>query len=107
MIVIYVPPFGEANANASVRRWLKLEGDLVQAGEPVVELETNIAVFQIECEHDGVLQQIIRDPGEAVQEGDRLGIVTDSHALADSDAQHSQNRGQSVSEFLQSLEDEE
>ena len=107
MNIIYVPPFGEAITNATVNRWLKLEGDQVQAGDPVVELETDITFLQLESERDGVLQQIIMNPGQTVQQGDRLGIVADGKAPADLDTSQPQDHGQSVSEFLQPVDDEE
>ena len=38
---IKVPPLGESIVEATVSRWLKQAGELVAAGEAVVELETD------------------------------------------------------------------
>jgi len=40
MAHIVVPQLGESVVEARVARWLKKEGDRVETGEPVVELET-------------------------------------------------------------------
>ena len=44
---ITVPVLGESISEATVSKWLKNEGDVVEADEPIVELETdkvNLAV---------------------------------------------------------------
>ena len=38
---ILVPEVGESIVDARVAKWLKKEGDLVAAGDPLVELETD------------------------------------------------------------------
>ena len=40
MTNIVVPELGESVVEARVARWLKKEGDRVEIGEPIVELET-------------------------------------------------------------------
>ena len=40
MTQIVVPTLGESVSEATVANWLKKEGDMVKADEPVVELET-------------------------------------------------------------------
>ncbi len=42
---------------ATVGRWLKPVGQWVDAGEAIVELVTDKASFELECEHAGVLRQ--------------------------------------------------
>ena len=62
-VEIYVPEFGESITEATVGRWIKGEGEQVQAGEPIVELETDTANFEVEAEQDGVLQNIAKGEG--------------------------------------------
>ena len=38
---ILVPVLGESIVEATVSKWLKSEGDAVEADEPIVELETD------------------------------------------------------------------
>ena len=77
-VEIYVPEFGESIAEATVGRWLKEEGDQVQAGEPIVELETDKANFELEAEQDGVLESISKGEGEDVEIGDVIGTINES-----------------------------
>jgi len=50
---------GIPTTKASVLRWLKNEGDLVQVGEAVVELETEKVSYELESPIAGVLLKII------------------------------------------------
>jgi len=56
---------GIPTTKASVLRWLKHEGDLVQVGEAVVELETEKVSYELESPIAGVLLKIIA--AESVQ----------------------------------------
>jgi 2-oxoglutarate dehydrogenase E2 component (dihydrolipoamide succinyltransferase) len=75
---IRVPEFGESITEATVSRWLKQKGDLVSAGEAVVELETEKADVEVSAEHPGVLARIERKNGENVRVGDVLGLIEDA-----------------------------
>jgi 2-oxoglutarate dehydrogenase E2 component (dihydrolipoamide succinyltransferase) len=77
-VEIQVPEFGESIAEATVGRWLKGEGDRVEAGEPIVELETDKANFEVEAEQDGVLQNIAKGEGEDVEIGDVIGTISEA-----------------------------
>lgn len=48
--------------------WLKEEGETVQAGEPLFEIETNKVVNQIEATESGVLKK------QMVEEGDTVAV---------------------------------
>jgi 2-oxoglutarate dehydrogenase E2 component (dihydrolipoamide succinyltransferase) len=72
---IVVPEFGESVSEARVGRWLKNEGDAVEAGEPLVELETDKVDLEVAAEIEGVLSKIEKAEGSEVKPGDVLGIV--------------------------------
>jgi 2-oxoglutarate dehydrogenase E2 component (dihydrolipoamide succinyltransferase) len=76
---ILVPQLGESVVEARVARWLKKEGDRIETGEPVVELETEKIDLEVGADHGGVLTSIKRQEGEDVKVGELLGIV-DEHA---------------------------
>ena len=42
---ILVPVLGESIVEATVSKWLKSEGDAVEADEPIVELETDTVSY--------------------------------------------------------------
>ena len=77
---IVVPSLGESVVEATVARWLKKEGESVQPGEPLVELETDKVNLEVGAEKAGVLSRIERKEGEDVKIGDLLGTITDGAA---------------------------
>ena len=79
---IVVPQLGESVVEARVARWLKKEGDRVEVGEPVVELETEKIDLEVGAEHGGVLASIKRQEGEDVKVGELLAVVEDGGAAA-------------------------
>ena len=79
---IVVPQLGESIVEARVARWLKKEGDRVEVGEPVVELETEKIDLEVGAEHGGVIASIKRQEGEDVKVGELLAVVDESAAAA-------------------------
>src|SRR5687767_11518034 len=81
MTNIVVPELGESVVEARVARWLKKEGDRVEVGDPLVELETEKVDLEVNADKGGVLASIKRREGEDVKIGELLGTVDDA-ALA-------------------------
>lgn len=81
-VEIRVPAFGDSVVEATIARWLKTPGDNVQAGEPVVELETDKVNVEVPAEASGVLGQITKQEGDTVGVGEILGILSDNGAGA-------------------------
>jgi len=77
---IVVPQLGESVVEARVARWLKKEGDRVEVGEPVVELETEKIDLEVSAERAGVISSIKRREGEDVKIGELLAVLDDSAA---------------------------
>ena len=77
---IVVPQLGESVVEARIARWLKHEGDRIETGEPVVELETDKIDLEVGADHAGVLSSIKHQEGEDVKVGDVLAVVSESDA---------------------------
>lgn len=77
---IVVPQLGESVVEARVARWLKKEGDRVEVGEPVVELETEKIDLEVNADTAGVIASIRRKEGEDVKIGELLAVVDESVA---------------------------
>src|SRR5437667_5424885 len=75
---ILVPELGESVLEATVGRWLKNEGEPVNVGEPLVELETEKVDLEVGAERSGVLARIEKPPGADVRIGDVLGVIDES-----------------------------
>src|SRR5512135_437811 len=74
-IKIEVPELGESVLEATVSRWLKKEGDFVNMGDVLVELETDKVNLEVGAKGTGVLQKIEAAEGEDVKVGDVLGTI--------------------------------
>lgn len=74
-IEIIVPEMGESVIEATVRAWLKKEGDFVEAGEALVELETDKVNLEVGAKASGVLAKIQVGEGQDVKVGDVLGSI--------------------------------
>ncbi len=79
---IVVPELGESVVEARVARWLKKEGDRVELGEPVVELETEKIDLEVNADRSGVIASIKRQEGEDVKIGELLAVLDESGAAA-------------------------
>ncbi len=75
---ILVPVLGESITEATVSKWLKNEGDPVEADEPLVELETDKVNLEVPSPVSGVLTKINSKNGSVVEVGADLGSVSES-----------------------------
>ncbi len=75
---IVVQELGESVVEARVARWLKKEGDPVQVGEAVVELETEKIDLEVNADSGGVITSIARKEGEDVKIGELLAVVDET-----------------------------
>ena len=75
---ILVPVLGESITEATVSKWLKNEGDTVEADEPIVELETDKVNLEVPSPVSGTLTKINSMSGSVVEVGADLGSVSES-----------------------------
>ena len=73
---ILVPVLGESITEATVAKWLKKEGDSVEADEAIVELETDKVNLEVPSPIDGILSAIQSKDGETVEVGALLGTIS-------------------------------
>jgi pyruvate/2-oxoglutarate dehydrogenase complex dihydrolipoamide acyltransferase (E2) component len=59
----------------TVVRWLKREGDAVQAGDILVEIETAKAIQEVEAPVSGTLVRILAAEGETAIVNSALGLI--------------------------------
>lgn len=72
---IVVPAFSDSIDEVQIINWLKNEGEEVQFGEPIIELEVNKATVELEAPADGILEAIYCWEGEEVIAGERIGVI--------------------------------
>jgi len=84
---ILVPVLGESITEATVSKWLKNEGDVVEADEPIVELETDKVNLEVPSPISGTLTKINSKDGAVVEVGALLGSVSENGSSLKSDEQ--------------------
>lgn len=79
---IVMPRLSDTMEDGVVSVWLKKVGDQITRGEIVAEIETDKALMELEAYEDGVLEQIIAEPGVRVSIGEPIATVGDGTGSA-------------------------
>ncbi len=66
---VILPKLDEAMLTGKIVRWLKKEGDWVEKGEGIVEIETEKVTFEVEAEESGILGKVMAKEGDEVPVG--------------------------------------
>ena len=76
---ILVPTLGESITEATVSKWLKKEGETVEADEAIVELETDKVNLEVPSPVSGILSEISFKDGDTVEVGAVLGSISEGN----------------------------
>ena len=76
--VVAMPKAGNDMEEGTVLKWLVSEGDSVDKGQVLFELETDKATMEIESEAAGTVQKIVVGEGEMVEIHTPLAYIADS-----------------------------
>jgi pyruvate dehydrogenase E2 component (dihydrolipoamide acetyltransferase) len=71
---IKLPRLGQGMESGTIIKWLKSEGDRVEKGEPLYELDTDKVTQEVESDASGVLLRIAVAEGE-VQVGHTIAVI--------------------------------
>jgi len=74
-IEILLPKMGESVAEATIIKWLKNEGDRVEADEPMVEIATDKVDSEVPAPQDGILLKRLVNDGDVVQVGQPIAHI--------------------------------
>jgi 2-oxoglutarate dehydrogenase E2 component (dihydrolipoamide succinyltransferase) len=85
---VRVPTLGESVVEATVGAWLKREGEHVEAGEALVQLETEKVNVDVAADSAGVLTRIQHGEGDTVHPGDVLATLDSATAATPVTAAH-------------------
>src|SRR4051795_13079050 len=77
-VSVTMPRLGESVSEGTVTRWLKKEGERVEADEPLLEVSTDKVDTEIPAPASGVLESIKVAEDETVEVGVELAIISDS-----------------------------
>ena len=72
---IVLPQWGMEMQDGTIVKWLKQEGDTVEEGEPIVEIETAKLQTELESTVSGILARIVAQEGEIVPIRGVLAVI--------------------------------
>jgi pyruvate dehydrogenase E2 component (dihydrolipoamide acetyltransferase) len=72
---VTLPRLGQGMESGTIVRWLKSEGDPVEKGEPLYELDTEKVTQEVEADASGVLLKILADEGEEIEVGKPVAVI--------------------------------
>src|SRR5947207_6551910 len=76
-VSVTLPALGESVTEGTITRWLKAEGEHVEADEPLLEVSTDKVDTEIPAPASGVLASIKVAEDETVEVGSELAIIDD------------------------------
>ncbi|MEU5050910.1 2-oxoglutarate dehydrogenase, E2 component, dihydrolipoamide succinyltransferase [Streptomyces sp. NPDC021096] len=76
-VSVTLPALGESVSEGTVTRWLKAEGERVEADEPLLEVSTDKVDTEIPAPASGILAHIKVAEDETVEVGAELAIIDD------------------------------
>ena len=74
---ISMPKLGQSEEEAKIVRWLKKEGETVQKGEILFEVETDKALLEVESFFTGSLLKVLVGEGQTVPVQSTVGYIGD------------------------------
>lgn len=72
---VVMPALGLSQETGLLRQWLKAEGEAVVAGQPLMEIETDKAIVEVEAPASGVLAGIRARPGDEIPVGQAIALI--------------------------------
>ena len=85
MASVQMPRLSDSMETGKILRWLKKEGDQVQKGEPLVEIESDKANIEVEAYATGKLSKIVVPEGESAAIGAVIAEIGDGGTTAPAD----------------------
>jgi pyruvate dehydrogenase E2 component (dihydrolipoamide acetyltransferase) len=79
---VRLPRLGQGMESGTIVRWLKSEGERVERGEPLFEVDTEKATQEVEAETSGVLLRVVVAGGE-VPVGETLALIGEPEEVLD------------------------
>src|SRR5881275_326983 len=72
---VKVPRLGQGMESGTIVRWLKAEGEPVEKGEPLYELDTEKVTQEVEADAGGVVLKILAGEGEEIEVGKPVAVI--------------------------------
>jgi len=73
--LINMPKLGQTMEEGTVLTWLKHPGERVTRGEPLVQIETDKVICDIEASQSGLLHSLLAQEGEKIPVGTAIAVI--------------------------------
>jgi pyruvate dehydrogenase E2 component (dihydrolipoamide acetyltransferase) len=70
-----MPKLSDTMEEGRILRWLKKEGDTIETGQALAEVETDKATVEMEAYTNGTIRKLISTEGQFVKVGDLIAII--------------------------------
>lgn len=74
-ISILMPALSPTMTEGNLAKWHKAEGDTVESGDIIAEIETDKATMEVESTASGVVKQILVPAGDTVPVNTTLALI--------------------------------
>lgn len=74
-IELLLPKMGESVAEATIVKWVKNEGDTVEADEPIIEIATDKVDSEVPAPEDGILVKRLCAEGDVIAVGQPIALI--------------------------------
>jgi 2-oxoglutarate dehydrogenase E2 component (dihydrolipoamide succinyltransferase) len=81
-IDVVMPQMGVSVSEGTITKWLKQEGQPIEADEPLLEISTDKVDTEVPSPASGIVQQILVREGETVEVGAKLAVIAPEGAEA-------------------------
>ncbi len=82
-IDVVMPQMGVSVSEGTITKWLKQEGEQVEADEPLLEISTDKVDTEVPSPGSGTLSQILVQEGQTVEVGTKLAVIGGAGAAAE------------------------
>lgn len=72
---VVLPPLSETMIDGLIVRWYKREGDAVEEGEPLYDVDTDKATVEVSAPASGIIRRILVPAGDTVPIGALLAVI--------------------------------
>src|SRR5207244_7798611 len=79
-IDVVMPQMGVSVSEGTITKWLKQQGESVEADEALLEISTDKVDTEVPSPGSGIVQQILVQEGETVEVGTKLAVIAPAGA---------------------------
>jgi len=73
---VVMPQMGVSVSEGTITKWLKAEGETVEADEPLLEISTDKVDTEVPSPASGVVSQLVAQEGETVEVGATIAVIS-------------------------------